>query len=192
MEMSKVSLGAAGVNYVKETITDLLDLCELLLKNVDWSRGRAETFLPPDASEDVLSNLRGDDTGAGNEDYIIQELLNCMKNCLNPIFVCEDTDHLPSDGDWPPVSEATKFFCNGHVYWFCTKASFGRIQKTIQWAHSACLMNGALCELPSDTFPRDGEDVSLALLDEVTKNTAMVVVSAFDGAGFVLWRRMEE
>lgn len=187
-EFSRVSLGDSGIAHVKETLADLLDLSRLLLKNVVWNYGHVQTFLPQDAPEGLLTNLQGDDIGAGNGDYIVEDLLTCMKNLSNPVFICEDTDSSPNDGNWPPVSEATKFYCNGNVYWFCVEASFERIKDTIAWAHSACLMNGALCELAGGELPQDGENVPLALLESATQHAKMVVVSAFDGAGFILWR----
>jgi hypothetical protein len=202
----EIQLGAAGLGYIRDCLAEGKELSKSLLERLDLERGRVTTFLPIETTDERATEFRwggkvpfglGIQSGDGighlpsripNMNAALTNVVEAyLKSSDEAACVVEDPLAEPSDGalSRSPVKPS---FCGQSVLYVLTAvhADPRLIEKTLRIASSISPpMVGAL------TRHRGRADNTLDLqeLREIAAHTERVVMSAYDGEGFVMWSK---
>jgi len=181
-----IPLGAGGLDYIKEHLTGVNTLCTALLELVEAAPGEVFTLAPVEATRERMLKFS---EGGLIEGALVTEQARWLHGLLlSPEDVCVIDDFNPSFGDIRDEIESA-FGYEDEAYRLFTKGD-GEDSIANALAQTNALWHGVACvsayapELDIDRV------VSLEDLIETAHNAHAITCTAYDGEGFVAWRRM--
>ena len=191
-----------GIAYISECLEYGKSLGKQLATLINRESGHITALLPQDVDSketpDLLSEYRFRYGGIGSR---VGGTLTCLAKTVYQ-FLIEDADHiciiedtivLREDG-WIESSDAPLLFLDNDVYWFLSSKhcdNLERIQRILS-ALDGERVTGILTSLPSERKPlREKQDITLKDINEFTERTEMIIIDAFDGEGYLIWRRTQ-
>ncbi|MDQ3974839.1 MAG: hypothetical protein M3276_11055 [Actinomycetota bacterium] len=188
----RVPLGDEARRYVGGQILEGgLTMSRLLLEKLRPGEGTVFTYLPPGVNP---GRARDFDHGgvaslSSSERAVVQFLRNEVDARGRRLFVVENPVARCTD---PLVGDARDVFCYGDEVYHWTQCSPGRrndVLGALRRASSGWMLVGMLTSLPSALGePRLAlARCEHATLAAMTERTELVVASAYDGEGHVIW-----
>lgn len=182
-----VPLGAGGLDYIKEHLAGVNTLCTALLELVEAAPGEIFTLAPVEVTRERL--LRFSEGGLLGGETLIAEQAKWLHGLLgSPEDVCIVDDFDPSFGDIRDEVEAA-FGYEDEAYRLFTRED-GEAAIAEALARTHVIWHGVACvsayapELDVDRVVEFDE------LREAAHNAHAITCTAYDGEGFVAWRRM--
>lgn len=205
-EVEKRDLGGAGRTYVREYLRDINVLCAALLETFDANPGEVFTFAPADTPQDRLINfewgglLPENLTGAGAVALpdgstlvpvvsLIEKQVNLLRETMERAgeAVCIVDDFNPRWSERPPWLGPTAFGVGEEVYHLLTLANgddeFLKAASNKTLWHDVSAVCGVAPKLDEERGSTPSE------LRRSAASAMLITCAAYDGEGFVAWRR---
>lgn len=204
----EIDLGLRGCQFVARELADGHTFSRLLLENLDLASGQTTTHLPAGTLlEDALRFKEGGrlpcppvETWRTIEGGLmiptpttrphLDELILDSLTAPNRVAVFENAS-AARDDPWLQRTDLNAFFFGQEVYHLLAHpVSLEALDETVRTAQSLFLFVGALteCSAGLERPPNRGE-LTLDLLRSLARETRWIFVGAYDGEGYVIWRR---
>lgn len=201
--LREIDLGASGTAYVRECLESGKTFARLLLQSHDLNAGRVFTKLPAGVDNGAAKDF---DSGGKLPDLypratnlqavpdtdflLIPKISEFLRG--SPVNMCifEDANAMPTDPFLQSVSTRYSAFQEEVYHLICQPDNNGdAISKTLRQAHS-WLTIGALTSAPQETeICAQRGDLTLSTLTTLAQRTEVIIVGAYDGEGYVIWRK---
>lgn len=181
-------------------------LLQKILQKIDLGNGKIITCLPKESKENDIYNfshaqINIEKTGSLlSQGFVVEVestrvwLINIFKEYLestnNSAIIFAHIYSLPTD----PYFQKTNvqiLTTENEVYYFLTKedTTFDRIREIILSSDGASPPLVAFCATLPANLKRGGR-LSPEVISEIADDTTSVVISAYDGDGYLVWRRV--
>jgi len=184
-------LGTAGLTYLRQCLDGGKVLSHLLLRDVDLSAGSTTTYLPAGLDvADLHDFSQGGKASLGRTRRWVTGALAKSLSAIGPSGLVLLEHDLAMAGDpWLKRRGLRWAAFRDDVYFVCAFTdSRADINETL--SHMAAqVVRGAAARVPRELLPGSGNVLAPRLIEAVAKETRLIVVSAFDGEGYVLWNK---
>jgi hypothetical protein len=190
-ELTEFDLGRRGLEHVEGALEGGLSLARLVRREIDLSRGRCFTFLPPSTPEERRFNfLEGGLIRVAPANSVFATLAQgALVSARHGVLVAENALARRED----PVfdREPAERFCFGDdVYEYVTAeaVTLDAIEDAFRIADAGYTLNAVVATPSEGIFlPRSRATASETVLRKVAEHVALVFTRAYDGEGFVVW-----
>lgn len=209
----KFKLGAAGIQFVRQYLSNGLTLAQLLLEKLPLDKGTVITFLPEgvtkEESEEFESggkiktdpSLRETRVSEDGRKWIFTPVQDNLALIMPHLLAYMSENHVrvcifenASGGAQDPCIvkiHSNIYLYHNEVYHFVNSANIdsSSVETAIREAHSYRLLGiGArvIGEKYRDTQKRT---VNIDELKMFAENTEMLIVCAYDGEGYLIWTK---
>ncbi len=212
----EIELGAAGQSYLHKSLQHGKHLAKNVLRDVQFAHGRVTTYLPENVTDESAKEFelggklppigeRHDFDRAGRkwtmeakpntDSWLVKDILEFTAENRSGICIFEDLQFSPSS-PWLFSSKAKDLkwvSCEGQLFYLIPASERDEkvIKKTIRAAHASwyflCVM-ASLPTLPEKQWLVD-RSISPAHLKSIAQAAERIVMSAYDGEGYVEWKR---
>jgi hypothetical protein len=206
------NLGDEGIKYIRKCLINGKTLANYLIRTCNLERGKLITFLPTDTNEEAVKQFTTG--GKLKEEGLKEEIIKPEGSKLTKVptpntdlwlvsiirsFLTTDVKRLcifenalakPSD-PWLSSKKMPVFTFHEEVYHFLlgTDAENEKIGETIRIATSH-LFIGVMTSVPQETgFSLGGGEITSQELIGFAEKTEKIIVGAYDGEGYLIWRR---
>jgi len=209
---SEIDLGKSASSYVVENVlSNGLTYARLLAKRLPTEAGKLSTFLPNAITANTMVDFRYSYRQTLSDEFL-DELASSglIQPNIDPIdeyyvlplirdFLAEDSQHLCiiedhdgrfSDGEMKDIPAHAVHY-QEEIYLMLSGAdmAFDRILDAFGWIVSWSFIC-ALTSFPTDYgSPLEIEELSIDHLEMLANRTDKLIVSAYDGEGYVIWHR---
>ncbi len=186
--MSRAVLGTPGVNYPRTRLGDGNALAQLLCTAIDLEGGQTFAFLPPGIQLSASTNWSHGlgMSRAESVTTVCGALADIAGGHEDAICVFEDSEARPGD-PWLATAKSDIRVLGSEVYHVANASLPAGIGEAMGWAESSWLLIGVLANPFSGwEYPAD-DRITEQDLWELVASTVAIVVSAFDGEGYVVW-----
>ena len=207
----ELCLGLEGLRFVEEQLRRGHALSRCLLSTLSHAAGQAITYLPQGTAIDEAKKFEygGKLPTPPREEWRAtaggtlvptpttrEHLVSLIATELaQPRSLCILENALAEREDlWLQKSEVDIAFLGKEVYHLLTEAtSPSEIDAAVRAAHTPYLCVGALSSVPdADGLPGDRGELTIRWLEELAQQAQTIFVGAYDGEGYVLWRRARD
>lgn len=206
-DLKTLRLGNEGMAFVVSQLGAAGTFARCVLERVPLAEGEVVTRLPEHVPLDEAKQLA---TGGKLPAPPAREWRSAPGATLVPVPSTRDdlariiADHLATPGSlcllananaergdpWLERTGVPTFYFDREVYHLLTASPPGEIEAALKAAQSLFLFVGALTALPMESdLPAGGGDLPLATLEQLAANTSRLFVGAYDGEGYLIWRR---
>lgn len=188
-EVVEFDMGTAGCGYLHDTFSQGLTLAKRVLERTDLSAGRVTTWAPSNTPASRL--LSWDEGGLVPASLVTKMVVDTitlqMPTITNAVMVAENALAHCSD---PIVRQApVGRFCYGEEVYEYTTALGGRgeVNKALRRADADFSLNAVVASRTASGPV--GRAPGLDFLEELASGVCLLLARAYDGEGFVVWRR---
>lgn len=189
-QLKTLDLGDQGFAHVRHRLINGRALSRLVLEELDLESGTVTTDVPAGLSTDAIRNLDWGGFGATDPSRSrqIQVICEHLRTAPGAVAICEDQLARSID----PLSKyPTKILTAGedvyHLLDF-TDANAHAVETTLSWQASAGSEITFLSVVDSALASSFPSEISSAELVGIAKGVIAVLVDAFDGESFAVWR----
>lgn len=206
-----VDVTQGGIDFILERLRYGRTLSNLVARYIPIENGKIETFVHRSVernkliqfergyiSRDVpksLSNFPEDDSKRAilpeMDFFVLPTIQKFLAESKQNICILEDIDGSP-DNPWLTTSEPPPLFtfCDADVYFYIDEEepTIATIRETFSMASAPWSTLAFLTSVPVDvTSLKTNQKVDMKSLDIIAKRTKKIVISAYDGEGYLIW-----
>lgn len=185
--LKKVVLDDRGLDYVREHLSGVNLFCSALLQVVEQTAGETFTFIPPEVRGERAYRFGEGGLGGGAPEVArAQRILDLLDVDADACCIVDDFDHRWGD---PDLEDSTTAFGVGdEVYHLLNATSrIDQIAETLR--HGDCLWHGVAAVCAPRPIETSDDMSALGALHECARSVIEISCTAYDGEGFVVWRR---
>lgn len=215
----QISLGSEALAYLRRQLSQGNTLAHCLLQRKDLAQGKMTTYLPryvdaetaryqfkegilrepsPRHHRRILS-LDGSVSTlvpkGSMETYLIRTLKQTLSNREESCCLFENVEVRAGD-PWLSSTDAllpVAWKYGSEVYFMFTKktATIHVIRHAIRVANACWYFLGIVAAQPKRRLPNGTHELTKARLKELAQQTERIIVGAYDGEGYLIWKRPE-
>lgn len=204
-----IRLEDSAKDYLKQKL-GWKSLTKAILKNLDFTSGSIYSMLPEelDLSNDyessLIKRLRHASTIAINSNHLQVEaivshaeinLLRSVKSCIvddkSTVFVVEDLLAKSSDPNEMENNEVApyRYVFNDELYYLLSKSeTFEKDFNIVNRRVTTMFFVGVLTRLPNSILS-ESRTLEIQQLEEMSIHTEKIIVGAYDGEGYIYWKK---
>ena len=214
----EITLEPEAVDYIRDRLAEGKMLAKFLLDRTDLDKGRVTTYLPSDADLSKINNFSSGEvlptpppethhhytTANGTRTLMVPvhntstQLAAMIQAFLKQedarICLFESAVANPTDGflSTPNAKDLRVLSFQENVYYLLKQQDDReKIQKTLRYAKSFRVL-GVLVHLSKDKFLNEDsvrKELTLDELKVLAEETEEIIIGAYDGEGYLIWRR---
>jgi len=210
MKFCEIKMDIRAINYVEEKIDDGLSLSSRISNAVELSKGCVSTFFPNEISPTNLYNFRSGgklpeskkETWIKVNNGIMKPISNTNAFLVNMIReylqkakdnICIFENIIASKSDpWLESKKDNLFFYKDEVYHVVSSKNLSTkyIDQAIHYANSIYHFLGVMSSLPIENQEAtENNELSDIEWDIIVRNLKKIIVGAYDGEGYLIWKR---
>lgn len=181
-----------AMEYFYTNLNESNALSSSLLKFVDFNSGKFFALLPNETDPTKINDFRCGGIAKAVRTHISSVVLSKMK--LSPKLGCiiDDVTAAFKSNYQEPLFDCCGLVYDKEIYYILTQKT-----ATIELIDQCFLASNAiwhsLCVLTSIDFKDKGEKtLSLQKMEEISLNTQMIILGAYDGEGYIFWENSED
>jgi hypothetical protein len=189
-------------SFVIESLIDANRLSDEVLK-MDFTNGSYFTFLPQGSVVDNIYNFETDLVFEDNSKLMtVSSVRTLNRNCLGSLLIDEVKksrknycvfDDLLSEPDEileNDPQKGDKYLYNDQVYYILNRANI-TLDALVHYLHISNAFWHSLCLLTSGDIEMKENELSESALREISSNAQLIIVGAYDGEGYIIWKRSD-
>jgi len=186
--LRKVVLDDRGLDYVRDHLSGVNQLCSALLAVVEQTPGETFTFLPTDLRGDRAYRFGEGDLGLGEAAAVLraQRIAELVDADADACSIIDDFDHV-----WGEIAledSPTAFGLDEEVYHLLNGANrVDQIAEVLQQTN--CVWHGVAAVCAPRAVETSDDQSALAAVIECARSVIEISCVAYEGEGFVVWRR---
>jgi len=193
----ELELGEQGMFYICDCLRNGKSLGRRLLTLLNRECGQVAALLPQDVDlkrmPELVSEFRygGISRIGGTLTCLSKMTQEFLTTDSSHICIIEDTIAQREDG-WLAACDAPALFLGSDVYYFLSSEHHDDLEeiRKIVSALDAQRVTGVMTSLPEGkASPNGRQEITLEDVDEFASRAQMIVVDAYDGEGYLIWRR---
>lgn len=191
MNKSFTVLDSRAISYIKNSLQSGKTLSKLLLDSISFDKGEVFTTINSNLPEDKLYdfNSGGIDKKEKADRVLAEMIVKKLQEDSSNICIFGNANAAISD---PFIKnlQSNLFFHQSEVYHFCQiqGLSINSVLKVISESSSGWLDIGFIARLDKmDSLMQLEKEFSLDDLKIISKNVHTIIISSYDGEGWVFW-----
>ena len=185
-------MARVGATHLESSLSQGKALSRLVLKSIDLANGQVFAFLPPAAPDEAI---RHTDTGgllkaSVSEDAAVLTVVDHLRKLKSAILIAEHA--LARCSDPHITAKPAKWFCyQDQVYYWIADSSVNAdgVHQVLRNGRS-WLNTGFVCSVGSLSEAEAGlANPTPKLLADLAQGVALILVSAYDGEGYIFWQK---
>jgi hypothetical protein len=183
--------GADAVVYIRSVLSDSGRVLSSLLRDLPLGEGQVVASLPAEARLEAVSIdfRRGGLGRKADTGPVLQAMTSHLEASPTACILVDDPGAAPTD-PWFLVSEYAFVAYHDEAYPLLSASDFDHevVAALLQSAGDWHFV-GALTHSPPGVSLEKADSVSLETLQKLASNTRALIVGAFDGEAYLIWRR---
>jgi hypothetical protein len=213
-DYKEYELDIISISFIRKHLLSGLTLSKQVLKFLDIEKGKVFTGMPKDIALGKLSDFDHGgiiDTNFNSPifqsfqdkdgrkiimqrvsrafTYVTDTTINFLQKSDNNLLIVENVKARPTDPITIDDKSVIWIFQNEIYHPIFGKTSSEEITRTLTKADSLWTMVGFLTSLPKEDNLPLKKEMSLDTIQNLAKNTQKIIVSAYDGEGFLIWQQ---